>query len=42
MEENNVNETTKGCFSTVFGLVVIVGFNVFMFWLCMKIFGWII
>ncbi len=39
-KEDSVWETIKGTIAGILIFSAIVGFNVFMFWLCMQIFGW--
>ena len=39
-KKDSVWETIKGTIAGILIFSAIVGFNVFMFWLCMQIFGW--
>ena len=39
-KENDNFETLKGIVAGIITFSCIIGFMVFMFWICMKIFGW--
>lgn len=40
MEEKKDESTFLGCLSGLLIFGAIIGFNMFMFWLCGQIFGW--
>ena len=40
MKEKKSDNTFIGVLSGILIFLLIIGFNVFMFWICMKIFGW--